>query len=232
MKSHKVVIVEDEADIREVIEYNLKREGYRTSAVADGEKALQLVRETLPDLVLLDLMLPGLDGLEVCQRLKADSATRQVRIVMVTAKGEERDILMGLDLGADDYLTKPFSPKELLGRIRAVLRRGPLREEQAATRPLERGPMLIDRERHQVQLDRRPVDLTATEFRLLHFLATNPGRVFTRDQLLSRVIGENASVVDRNIDVHVRAVRKKLGEHRDLIHTVRGVGYCFRSPAE
>ena len=128
MKSHKVVIVEDEADIREVIEYNLKREGYRTSSVADGEKALQLVRDTLPDLVLLDLMLPGLDGLEVCQRLKSDSATRQVRIIMVTAKGEERDILMGLDLGADDYLTKPFSPKELLGRIRAVLRRGPLHE--------------------------------------------------------------------------------------------------------
>ena len=232
MKPHRVAIVEDEADIREVIEYNLRREGYRTSAVADGEEALQLVRETLPDLVLLDLMLPGLDGLEVCQRLKADSATRNVRIIMVTAKGEERDILMGLDLGADDYLTKPFSPKELLGRIRAVLRRGPLQEEQASAQPLVRGPMLIDRERHQVRLDRSPVDLTATEFRLLHFLATNPGRVFTRDQLLSRVIGENASVVDRNIDVHVRAVRKKLGEYRDLIHTVRGVGYCFRNPME
>ena len=232
MKSQQVVIVEDEADIREVIAYNLKREGYRTSAVADGEQALQWVRETLPDLVLLDLMLPGLDGLEVCQRLKSDAATRNVRIIMVTAKGEERDILTGLDLGADDYLTKPFSPKELLGRIRAVLRRGPLQEEQGSAQPLVRGPMLIDREQHQVRLDRRPVDLTATEFRLLHVLATYPGRVFTRDQLLSRVIGENASVVDRNIDVHVRAVRKKLGEHRDLIQTVRGVGYCFRNLVE
>jgi len=232
VKSQKVVIIEDEADIREVIEYNLKREGYRTTAVADGEKALHLVRDTLPDLVLLDLMLPGLDGLEVCQRLKDDAATRHVRIIMVTAKGEERDILMGLDLGADDYLTKPFSPKELLGRIRAVLRRGSLQEEQASSQPLVRGPMLIDQERHQVQLDGRPVDLTATEFRLLHFLVTHPGRVFTRDQLLGRVIGENASVVDRNIDVHVRAVRKKLGEHRDLIRTVRGVGYCFRNKGE
>ena len=230
MKSHKVVIVEDEADIREVIEYNLRREGYRTSSVADGEQALQLIRDTLPDLVLLDLMLPGLDGLEVCQRLKSDSATRHIRIIMVTAKGEERDILMGLDLGADDYLSKPFSPKELLGRIRAVLRRGPLQEEQASAQRLVRGPMLIDSERHQVQLDRRPVVLTATEFRLLHFLATQAGRVFTRDQLLSRIIGENASVVDRNIDVHVRAVRKKLGKHRDLIHTVRGIGYCFPNP--
>ena len=232
MKSHKVVIVEDEADIREVIEYNLRREGYRTSSVADGEQALQLIRDTLPDLVLLDLMLPGLDGLEVCQRLKSDSATRHIRIIMVTAKGEERDILMGLDLGADDYLSKPFSPKELLGRIRAVLRRGLLQEEQASAQRLVRGPMLIDSERHQVQLDRRPVVLTATEFRLLHFLATHAGRVFTRDQLLSRIIGENASVVDRNIDVHVRAVRKKLGKHRDLIHTVRGIGYCFRTQAE
>ena len=232
MKSQKVVIVEDEADIREVIEYNLKRERFRTFSVADGEKALQLIRNTLPDLVLLDLMLPGLDGLEVCQRLKSNAVTRDVRIIMVTAKGEERDILMGLELGADDYITKPFSPKELLGRIRAVLRRGLLQEEQASTQLLVRGAMLIDQERHQVQLDQIPVDLTATEFRLLHCLATQAGRVFTRDQLLSQVIGEHASVVDRNIDVHVGAVRKKLGEHRDLIHTVRGVGYCFRDQSE
>ena len=229
MKLDKVVIVEDEADIREVIEYNLNREGYRTASVSDGEQALQVIRKTGPDLVLLDLMLPGLDGLEVCQRLKSDSSTKDIRIIMVTAKGEEGDILLGLDMGADDYVTKPFSPRELLGRVRAVLRRGPLHDEQTSPQRFVRGAMIIDWERHQVQIERRRVFLTATEFRLLHFLATHPGRVFTRDQLLSRVIGENASVVDRNIDVHVRSVRKKLGNHRDLIQTVRGVGYCFRT---
>ncbi len=229
MKLEKVVVVEDEADIREVIEYNLNREGYRTSSVSDGEQALQMIRKAEPDLVLLDLMLPGLDGIEVCQQLKSDPSTRDIRIIMVTAKGEERDVLLGLGVGADDYVTKPFSPRELLGRVKAVLRRGPLQDEKASPKRVVRGGLIIDWERHRVQVENKPVVLTATEFRLLHFLAAHPSRVFTRDQLLSRVIGENASVVDRNIDVHVRAVRRKLGNHRDLIQTVRGVGYCFRT---
>lgn len=230
MKHQKVVVIEDEPDIFEVIEYNLQREGYRVCGAVDGEQGLQLVRREAPDVVLLDLMLPGLDGLEVCRQLKGDTVTRSVPIIMVTAKGEESDVVLGLGLGADDYVAKPFSPKELVARIKAVLRRAPLKEEQESKDRLVRDGVVIDSVRHEVRVDGESVSFTATEFRLLHFMASHTGRVFTRDHLLSRVIGEDAIVIDRNIDVHIRAVRKKLGEHRDLIETVRGVGYRFRDP--
>jgi DNA-binding response OmpR family regulator len=228
----KIIIIEDEADILEVIEYNLTREGFRVLSACDGETGLDLVRRESPDLVLLDLMLPQLDGVEVCRRLKYDPVTRAIPIVMVTAKGEERDVVLGLGVGADDYVSKPFSPKELVARVRAVLRRGPLREELAAGERIVREGVAIDAVRHQVTIDQKPIAFTATEFRLLHFLASHPGRVFTRDHLLSRVIAEEAIVIDRNIDVHVRAVRKKLGNYRDLIETIRGVGYRFRDAEE
>jgi len=228
----KIAVIEDEADIREVIEYNLTREGFQVFAAPDGEAGLALVRREMPDLVLLDLMLPGLDGLEVCKRLKYEPATRPIPVVMVTAKGEESDIILGLGVGADDYVTKPFSPKELVARVKAVLRRGPLREALGGADRIARGGLLIDTGRHQVFVDQKPVAFTATEFRLLHFLASHPGRVFTRDRLLGRVIADDAIVIDRNIDVHVRAVRKKLGAYRDLIETIRGVGYRFRDPDE
>lgn len=228
MKRQKVVVIEDEPDIYEVIEYNLEREGYRVCGASDGEQGLSLVRREAPDVVLLDLMLPGLDGLEVCRQLKADSVTRSLPIIMVTAKGEESDVVLGLGLGADDYLTKPFSPKVLIARIQAVLRRPPVKDDQQGKSRLVRDGVVIDSDRHEVRVDAEPVSFTATEFRLLHFLASHQGRVFTRDHLLSRVIGEDAIVIDRNIDVHIRSIRKKLGEHRDLIETVRGVGYRFR----
>jgi two-component system phosphate regulon response regulator PhoB len=224
----RIVVIEDEADILEVIRYNLAREGYKVMTSRDGEEGLAAVRKEAPDLVLLDLMLPGLDGIEVCRRLKEDPVTRPIPVVMVTAKGEETDIVLGLGVGADDYVTKPFSPKELLARVKAVLRRGPLRGERGAGERIVREGIVIDAGRHELVVDGKPVTVTATELRLLHFLAAHPGRAFTRDQLLTRVIGESAVVVDRNIDVHVLAVRKKLGDHRDLIETIRGVGYRFR----
>ena len=224
-----VIVIEDEPDILEVIEYNLRREGYRVQTARDGEDGLRLVREKSPDLVLLDLLLPGLDGIEVCRKLKEDAVTRPIPIIMVTAKGEESDVVLGLGIGADDYVTKPFSPRELVERVRAVLRRVPRRDDHgAAGERLSHGAVAIDPGRHEVRVGGKAVTFTATEFRLLYFLASHPGRVFTRDHLLSRVIGADAVVIDRNVDVHIRAVRKKLGECRDLIETIRGVGYRFR----
>ncbi len=224
----QVVVIEDEPDILEVIKYNLSREGFDVVGAKDGEEGLERVREMTPDLIVLDLMLPTTDGLELCRQLKSDPALRDIPVVMVTAKGEESDVVLGLGLGADDYITKPFSPKELVARAKAVLRRGPLKPETAgpANRVVRDG-LVIDADRHVVQVDGETVNLTATQFRLLHFLATHPGRVYTRDQLVSCVIGTDAVVIDRNIDVHVRAVRVKLGPYRDLIETVRGVGYRF-----
>jgi two-component system phosphate regulon response regulator PhoB len=228
MKQDRVLVIEDEADIREVIQYNLSREGFAVVGVGDGEEGLDLAQSDPPDLVLLDLMLPGIDGIELCRQLKYDPVTRAIPIVMVTAKGEEADIVLGLGVGADDYITKPFSPRELVARVKAVLRRGPLKEEASTKGRIVADDVVIDPGRHEVRLDGNPVNLTATEFRLLHFLASHPGRVFTRDRLLTRVVGKEIVVIDRNIDVHIRAIRKKLGPRRDLIETIRGVGYRFR----
>jgi two-component system alkaline phosphatase synthesis response regulator PhoP len=228
MKQQHIVIVEDEADIAEVIEYSLSREGFETSSALNGQDGLELAQSVKPDLVLLDLMLPGLDGIEICRELKSDANTRSIPIIMVTAKGDESDIVLGLSMGADDYVTKPFSPKELVARVKAVLRRSSAKPESADQDRIVLDGVTIDVTRHEVLVDGQSVAFTATELRLLHFLASHPGRVFTRNHLLSRVIGEDVIVIDRNIDVHVRAVRKKLGDHADMIETIRGVGYRFR----
>jgi two-component system phosphate regulon response regulator PhoB len=196
--------------------------------VASGEEGLRKAKAEAPDLIILDLMLPGIDGVELCRRLKQDPVTRGIAIVMVTAKSEESDVVLGLGVGADDYVAKPFRPRTLLARVEAVLRRGELKEQRARAEHVVRGPLVIDTTRHEILVDGRPIDFTPTEFRLLHFLASHPGRVFSRSELLSRVIGETAVVLDRNIDVHVRAVRQKLGPLRDLIQTVRSIGYRFR----
>ncbi|MDA8017502.1 MAG: response regulator [Thermoanaerobaculia bacterium] len=228
MSRRKVVVIEDEPDILEVIDYNLTREGFSVFAAASGDEGLKAILREAPDLVLLDLLLPGLDGIEVCRKLKMDPVTQKIPIIMVSAKGEESDIVLGLGVGADDYVTKPFRPKELIARVKAVLRRGALKDEEAEGERIMRGDLVIDAIRHEVRLGGEVISFTATEFRLLHLLAAHPGRVFTRDQLVSRVIGGGAAVIDRNIDVHIRAIRKKLGEHRSLIGTVRGVGYRFQ----
>jgi two-component system phosphate regulon response regulator PhoB len=228
MGRERILVVEDEPDIARVLDYNLTRDGYRVDLIAEGDEALDRIVADAPDLILLDLMLPGLDGLEICRRVKEDPVTRGIPVIIVTAKGEESDVVLGLGLGADDYIAKPFSPRELLARVKAVLRRGKSRGEESRPERVVRSGIVVDSVRHEVLVDGRTVDFTATQFRLLHVLASNEGRAFTRDQLLSRVIGEHATVTDRNIDVHVRTIRKKLGDHRDLIETVRGVGYRFR----
>jgi DNA-binding response OmpR family regulator len=225
MPSERILVVEDEEDIRELIAYHLGREGYEVIQANNGLEALSLLRELNPDLVLLDLMLPGMDGLEVCRAIKQDPLTRDVCIIMVTAKEEESDQVLGLGLGADDYVTKPFRPRTLMARVEAVLRRGKFRKEQRSMQGvLVHGPLHIDNEAHEVSAGGHRIPLTATEFNLLRFLVSNPGRVFSRGQLLSRVI-KDALVTERNIDVHIRSIRKKLGEQRELIQTVRGVGY-------
>jgi two-component system phosphate regulon response regulator PhoB len=231
VKREKILAIEDEEDILEVITYNLEREGYRVAGCTDGDAGLSRIRRESPDLILLDLMLPGTDGVEICRRLKSDPTTEGIPVIMVTAKGEESDVVLGLGVGADDYVVKPFSPKELVARVRAVLRRSPLRDEGVSQR-LVLGDVVIDSSRHEVRVGDEALVLTATEFRLLHFLASHPGRVFTRDHLLPRVVGNDAVVVDRNIDVHIRSIRKKLGSRRDLIETIRGVGYRCKDVQE
>ena len=227
-EKERILVVEDEEDIAELIQYNLQREGYRTLHAPSGETALKLAQREKPDLVLLDLMLPGLDGLEVCRRLKAEPQTSRIPIVMVTAKGDETDVVAGLELGAEDYLTKPFSPRVLLARMRGVLRRRRFAESEAEMEPVRRGPLLIHPGRREVTLEGRRVELTYTEFNLLHLLARRPGWVFSRDKIVDAVRGYDVHVTERSVDVHILGLRKKLGGHADLVETVRGAGYRFR----
>lgn len=222
----RIVVVEDEPDISEVISYNLKREGFQVACSARGDDGLALIRAQSPALVVLDLMLPGMDGLAICRQLKADPITQDIPIIILSAKGEESDIVIGLGMGADDYLSKPFSPRELLARVKAVLRRGPARADTVKERIVVEN-VVLDVARHEVRVDGNLQKFTATEFRILAQLASNPGRAFTREQLLNRVVGKGVVIVDRNIDVHIRAIRKKLGESGKLIQTIRGVGYRF-----
>jgi two-component system phosphate regulon response regulator PhoB len=228
MVRERILVVEDEGDLREVLAYNLSREGYRVSVAASGARALEAVRKEKPDLVLLDLMLPDLDGVEVCRRIRQDPGAGATPIVMVTAKSEESDMILGLGVGADDYVTKPFSVKALLARVKAVLRRGGASEPDPSPRAVRLEGLEVDPARHEVRVDGDSVHFTATEFRLLHFLASRPGRVFERETLLRRVLGDDALRVERNIDVHIRSIRKKLRGHRNKIETIRGVGYRFR----
>jgi two-component system phosphate regulon response regulator PhoB len=231
MAKESILVVEDEEDILELLRYNLVKEGYRVTGVGTGEEALKAVRSSVPDLMVLDLMLPGVDGLEVCRLLRQDPQTRTLPIIMVTAKGEEADIVAGLELGADDYVTKPFSPRVLLARVRAVLRRRKQKPpDEAAT--LKVHDLVIHPGRHEVLVKGQPVELTATEFRLLHLLARRPGWVFTRTQIVRGVHGDDYPVSDRSVDVQVVGLRKKLGEAGEYVETVRGVGYRFKEPAE
>jgi DNA-binding response OmpR family regulator len=228
MSKSRIVIVEDEEDIREILEYSLDREGFGVCSAADGASGLTLIQREVPDLVLLDLMLPDIDGLEICRQLKADKRTAEISIVMLTAKGEESDIVLGLGLGADDYIPKPFSSKELIARIRSVLRRAQKgKGAEALDAMIVRGRLRVDIERHRVWVGEESVELTATEFRILALLASNPGRIFSRSQILSDSRGDLAAAFDRSVDAHVRTIRKKLGDDRDLIETVRSIGYRF-----
>ena len=223
MAKETILIVEDDPDIIELLQYTLEREGYPVLVAQDGEKGLAEARRRKPGLILLDLMLPGLDGLGVCKALRADGATQSIPIVMLTAKGEESDVVVGLEFGADDYVRKPFSPRELVARIRTVLRRN--HSTPSAKTRIEVGPVALDRERHEVTVSGQVVPFTRSEFRLLWTLAKHPGRVYSREELVERLTEGEVVILDRNIDVHVSAIRKKLGDDCPMVTTVRGVGY-------
>jgi two-component system alkaline phosphatase synthesis response regulator PhoP len=227
-KKKTILVVDDEKDLLELISYNLQRNGYEVLTAANGAVALEMAQRQVPDMVLLDLMLPGLDGTEVARRMKADPRTANIPIIMLTAKAEETDVVVGLTIGADDYVTKPFSPKVLLARMNTVLRRTESTASSAGSGEaglLKAGSLVIDTNKHDVTVDGEPVKLTLTEFKLLTALVTARGRVLTRDQLMDKAMGTDVFVTDRAIDVHVTAIRKKLGTANWMIHTVRGVGY-------
>ncbi len=227
MAKEHILVVDDEEDILELVRYNLTKEGYRVSTVTSGEEALKAARTSQPDVILLDLMLPGVDGLEVCRLLKQDAKTQHIPVIMLSAKGDEADVVTGLELGAADYITKPFSPRILVARLRAVLRRRAT-EAVSDSVPLAIHDLVIHPGRHEVLVKGQPVDLTVTEFRLLHMLARRPGWVFTRSQIVNGVHGEDYPVSDRSVDVQIVGLRKKLGACGDYIETVRGVGYRFK----
>ena len=232
MSDLPILIVEDEPDIADLIRFHLEREGYSCGVIVSGKKALDEIKKRPPRLVILDLMLPDLDGLEICRRLKWDAATRAVPILMVSAKSEDTDIVAGLELGADDYVTKPFSQKVLMARVRAILRRRekspgdlPDNESTANRMSFADGRLIVDVDRHRVIADNEEIDLTLTEFEILHCLAARHGFVRTREQIISAVHGVNAVLASRTVDVHVTALRRKLGTLGSMVETVRGVGY-------
>jgi len=227
MAHEKILLVEDDEDIQELVGYNLTKEGYRFESVPSAEAALKKIKADKPDLALLDLMLPGMDGLDLCKTLKSTPETEDIPIVIVTAKGEESDIVAGLELGAEDYITKPFSPKVLIARLRTVLRRGD-RHVPREDVPIEIHDLSIDTRRHRVCVDDTPIELTATEFGILRFLAQRPGWVFTRYQIVDGVKGQDYPVTERSVDVQIVGLRRKLGKAGTYIETVRGVGYRFK----
>ncbi|MDC7126639.1 MAG: response regulator [Spirochaetales bacterium] len=226
MPGEKILVIEDEHDIRELISYNLESEGYLLLKASCGNEGLVLARENQPDLVLLDIMLPDIDGLEVCRKLKRDESTREIPVIMLTAKSEDSDIISGLELGAEDYITKPFSPRVLIARIRAVLRRN---VEEDETPIIEIHEIRIDIKKHEVTACGDGVNLSATEFAILGHLASNPGWVFSRNQIIDAVRGQNYPVTERSVDVQILGIRKKLGSQGRFIETVRGVGYRIKS---
>ncbi len=221
-----ILLVEDEPGIQELLKFNLTQAGHRVTAAGDAEHALKFLKTTLPDVILLDWMLPGMSGIDLCRRLRGDARYQPVPIIMLTARGEERDKVLGLDTGADDYITKPFSPRELVSRIKAVLRR---RAPQMAEEAVEIAGLRLDPVSHRVQGKGIALELGPTEFRLLHFFMTHPERVYTRPQLLDQVWGDDVFVEERTVDVHIRRLRLALepSGHATLVQTVRGSGYRF-----
>lgn len=227
MSRQSVLVVEDEEDIMEVIRFNLEKEGYEVNQALSGEKALQVIENNLPSLILLDLMLPGINGLDLCRIFKQNDRTKAIPVIMLTAKSEDADIVAGLEMGAEDYITKPFSPRVLLARVRTVLRRreSGVKDDSSV---IQVEGMQIHPGRHEVTMGENVVDLTPSEFRILHYLARRPGWVYSRDQIIDAIRGHGYVVTDRAIDVQVVGLRKKLGDYGKFIETVRGIGYRFR----
>ncbi len=225
MAKGKILIVEDDRDIVEMVEYNLREEGYATVSALNGEDGVNLAGREQPDIIILDIMLPIMDGFEVCRTLKSDDATARIPIIILSAKSQETDKVVGLELGADDYVTKPFSPRELIARIRAIMRRG---TEQQAGSIVEKGDIIIDSAKYKVLVGSEEIPLTTTEFKILEYMARRPGVVLSRYQILDAVSGDDSVVCDRTVDAHVKSLRRKLGAARDYIETVRGAGYRFK----
>ena len=228
MKKIKVLVVEDEATIQELLQFNLERVNYKVKVTDSGEEAIKQASKSNPDLILLDIMLPGTDGLEVCKTLKASSKTKNIPIIMLTALCEEADIVAGLELGADDYVTKPFSPRVLLARVKAALRRPNAATTENSEELITIHNIIIDLTRHRVTIDGNEIILTHTEFKVLKLMTTQPGRVFTRYQIVDAVHGEDYPVTDRSVDVQIVGLRKKMGEAGNYIETIRGIGYRFK----
>jgi two-component system phosphate regulon response regulator PhoB len=225
MARGRILIVEDDRDIAEMVEYNLREEGYETTLALNGEDGVGLAKRHSPDLIVLDIMLPVMDGFEVCRTLKADERTADIPIVILSAKSQETDKVVGLELGADDYVTKPFSPRELIARIRAVLRRG--RGPRSSGR-IVAGDIVVDSARYKATVGGEELSLTLAEFKLLELLARQPGVVLSRDRILEGISGYDAVVCDRTVDAHIKSLRRKLGKAKDYIETIRGAGYRFR----
>ena len=225
MARRKILIIEDDRDIVEMVEYNLREEGYATVSALNGEDGVNLARSEQPDLIILDIMLPIVDGFEVCRTLKSDDTTSHIPIIILSAKSQETDKVVGLELGADDYITKPFSPRELIARIREIMRRG---REQQQSSVIEKGEVIIDSAKYKVMVGSEEIPLTTTEFKLLEYLARRPGVVLSRYQILDAVSGDDTVVSDRTVDAHIKSLRRKLGTAKDYIETVRGAGYRFK----
>ena len=229
MSESTVLVIDDEKDLLELVRYNLEKEHLSVIVASDGKSGLEIAQRHKPDLILLDLMMPGMTGLEVCQRLRGDTRTSRIPVLMLTAKAEESDKVVGLEMGGDDYVTKPFSVRELVARVRASLRRSSMPTEEGEVH--RRGELEIDTARHDVTYAGKRVSLTATEFRILHFLASRRGRVLSRDDIIEGALGRDSAVIDRTIDVHVTSLRKKLGPGGAMIETVRGFGYRLSEPS-
>ncbi len=225
-----ILVIDDEKDLIELVRYNLEKEGFDVIAASDGKSGLEIALRHRPDVVLLDWMMPGVDGLEVCRQLRADARTARIPVLMLTAKAAEPDRVVGLEMGADDYVSKPFSPRELVARVRALLRRRA--QEEAPPDVIRRGDVVIDSLRHAVTCRGKAVDLTPTEYRILRFLAARPGRVFSRDEILEGAMDREDAVVERTIDVHITALRKKLGRCGSAVETVRGFGYRYQDATD
>ena len=223
-----ILVVDDEEDIVELISYNLAKEGYSVLTALTGEQAISISKQSLPDLIVLDWMLPGLDGLQVTRHLRQDLLTREIPIVMLTARGEEPDVIKGLESGANDYMSKPFSTRELAARIRAVLRTRNTPQPETKNRITRKGKLTIDRAKYHVSIDGEAFDLTLTEFKLLSFLAAKEGWVFSRGQIVDAIHGDDYAVTERSIDVIMVGLRRKLKQHAKMIETVRGAGYRFK----
>jgi DNA-binding response OmpR family regulator len=230
MSKGTILAIDDEKDLLELLRYNLEKEGFDIILATDGTSGFEIATKHKPDLIVLDVMMPGMDGLEVCRQLRGDARTAKVPLIMLTARTTEADRVVGLELGADDYVTKPFSPRELVARVKAVFRRIARQQEPEAV--LRRGELVIDAARHEVRFAGADVQLTATEFRILQLLASRPGRVLSRDEIIDSALDRNEAVFDRTIDVHITAIRRKLGKGGEYVETVRGFGYKFRVPGK